>query len=132
MTAKKLKIPDLCYLADVTPMTVYNWRKGPARKTAPLPCAVDERGGVSCPPAAFRKWARDNGIELRMDPVTYLEQGGLAGLKKRPGPKPKAADAAPSKPKAIVTKAAKKAPSNKPRAAQPAQYERAYTRSKGI
>lgn len=89
----KLKTPDVVWLADVTHMTVLNWRKGAARKTRALPADVGQSGDVSFRAVSLRAWAKENGVELRMDPVEYLAKLNTGGNpRKRPGPKPKVVD----------------------------------------
>lgn len=82
---KKLRTPDLIYLGDVTHMTLLNWRRGSARKTRPLPAEIDEEGHVWFGVRDTKKWFRENGLTLKMDPMLYLRGGPV---RKRPGPKP--------------------------------------------
>lgn len=86
-TQKKLRTPDVVWLFETTPMTIYNWRQGAARKTRPLPCEIGEDGSVSFAATALRKWAKENGLTLRMDPVEYLVTG--KPTPRKPGPKPR-------------------------------------------
>lgn len=98
-TAPKLTTLDLVFLAQTTPMTIYNWRKGSARKTRPLPTNIGPRGEVSFSIPAFSKWCTENGVELVLDPHDYLEARANYARRK-PGPKATAAPAEKSsKPK---------------------------------
>lgn len=86
----KLRTPDLVWLCDVTHMTLLNWRKGSVRKTRPLPYDIGPGGEVTFSATALRKWAKENGLELRKDPVAYLaDLNAGVNPRKRPGPKPK-------------------------------------------
>lgn len=115
--ANKLTTNDLVYLFEATPMTIYNWRKGSARKTRPLPAEIDPGGGVSFGIVATRKWAKENGLELQEDPADYLARRATKLVVKRPGPKPKVGEEKPSKgTKERITKA----PGDKPKASSKA------------
>lgn len=86
----KLRTPDLVWLFETTHMTIYNWRHGAPRKTRPLPCDIDPLGNVSFRAGAVKSWAKENGLELRMDPAEYLAQLKAGkSPKRKPGPKPR-------------------------------------------
>lgn len=76
---------DVMSLFGVSHMTVYQWRKGTARKT-PLP-AIEKRVGarltVEFTEKTLRKWARENNVPFTIDPSQYEKKQGVG----KPGPK---------------------------------------------
>ena len=64
---ESLSISDVARMANVTPMTVYNWRHGRTGKK-PLPCKYEpagDRSRVRIPKAQFLRGAAQNGIEVK-------------------------------------------------------------------
>lgn len=80
MAAPKLTTKDMQDAFGVTPMTIFNWRKGtPTRE--PLPCEVKGRS-VLYPVARVKAWAKRHGIT----PLRDLGEIAPSGREK-PGPK---------------------------------------------
>lgn len=66
-----VSIAQACRMANVTPMTVYNWRYGRTGRD-PLPykevqprAGEGERKRVQIPLSGLRKWAKKYGVTLR-------------------------------------------------------------------
>lgn len=79
MASQKLTTKDLTDVFGVTPMTIFNWRRGtPTRE--PLP-AENEGRRVFYRPARLKAWAKRHGIPL----LRSLDESTARG---KPGPKP--------------------------------------------
>lgn len=83
MTSNLLTTKDLLQIFGVTAMTITGWRKGLTAK-AELPTITKIPGRILFNRAAVKKWAEKEGVEIRVDPITFIsnEVG-------KPGPKPK-------------------------------------------
>lgn len=88
----KLNTAHLTKMFDVTPMTIYLWRKGSASRP-PLPVTKPTKtqrpNAVLFDPAKVEKWASKVGVPIIVPATTVLTQASG----KRRGPKPRNASA---------------------------------------
>lgn len=110
MAKQALSTKDLMTGFGVGHMTIFNWRKGGAKKD-PLPCDISVAGRVSYKLGAVKAWAKTHGLKFEA-PVTPAEEG-------KPGPKATAAKKAPAK--KVVAQVASK---GKARASVKAKFAR--------
>lgn len=91
-TATKLTTSHLTKMFDVTPMTIYLWRKGTSTRP-PLPVIKpgkqDRPNAIRFDPVKVEKWASKAGVEIAVPLASVL----AAAPGKRRGPKPRSASA---------------------------------------
>ena len=72
----ELSTEDLLQIFCVTPMTVYNWRKGiDKKKTTPLPYHTRKLGSrhrVFFKWGEVKRWATQNSVEIVIDPKLLI------------------------------------------------------------
>lgn len=88
----KLTTSHLTKMFDVTPMTIYLWRKGTASRP-PLPVVkpgkADRPNAIRFDPSKVEKWASKVGVPIVVPVESVLTQA----QGKRRGPKPRNASA---------------------------------------
>lgn len=104
MNKVTLTIPQVASMFGVTPVTIFNWRKG-TRTLSPMPTVApksdDKRQAVGFALKDLKTWAKKHGLIFK-----ELEASPLTQPASKAGPKPRAKAEVPVK--TVAKKAGKK------------------------